>query len=274
MKLFHYTTIDTLAHIMNNRCLKFNRLDQLDDITESEPFAAYNPLQYIFSCSFTYDSVENIPLWRMYANMETGIRLEFDSNKLFELKPVPLKMPSHSHENCEFPLFLYTAIKSEDILNDDYALMYWNITEEDSLFSCIKLKKIKYIDDFKEKYKSLLEINDVRKSDGSISRSLTYKPTDFGFYKSRYWEFQKEVRCLIYAAPFPKNQKEMSDIASGKRELRTKQILVPISDYTLDNIKITLAPKVTEASRLIVESLTKELQNASIQNSSLRGKIR
>lgn len=154
MRLFHYTTIDTLAHIMNNRSLKFNRLDQLDDITESEPFAAYNPLQYIFSCSFTYDPVENIPLWRMYANMETGIRLEFDANKLFELKPVHLKMPSHSRECCEFPLFLYTAIKSENILNDDYTLMHWSITEEDSLCSCIKLKKIEYIDDFKRLFKN------------------------------------------------------------------------------------------------------------------------
>lgn len=274
MRLFHYTTIDTLAHIMNNRSLKFNRLDQLDDITESEPFAAYNPLQYIFSCSFTYDPIENIPLWRMYANMETGIRLEFDANKLFELKPVHLKMPSHSRECCEFPLFLYTAIKSENILNDDYTLMHWSITEEDSLCSCIKLKKIEYIDDFKEKYKSKLIIHDVKQSDGSIYRSLKYEPTDFGFYKSRYWEFQKEIRCLIYATPFPKNPKEISDIANGERELRTKQILVPLSDYALNNIKITLAPKATEASRLIVESLTKELQNASIQDSILKGKIR
>ena len=274
MKLYHYTTIDTLAHIMNNRSLKFNRLDQLDDITESEPFADYNPLQYIFSCSFTYDPLESIPLWKMYANMDTGIRIEFDSDRLFKPVLTVLKAPVHSHEQHEFPPFLYTAVKSEDILNDDYMLMYWNLPEEDSLCSCIKLKKIEYIDNFKEKYKSQLEINDVKNSDGSISRSLSYIPTNFGFYKSCYWQFQKEIRGLIYAAPFPKDQNAMSDIASGKRELRTKYILVPISKFSLDNLHITLAPKATESSRLIVESLTKGLQNVRIQDSILKGKIR
>ena len=132
----------------------------------------------------------------------------------------------------------------------------------------MKFNRLDQLDD-----KSLLEINDVKKFNGSIYRSHTYKPTDFGLYKSRYWEFQKEIRCVIYSSPLPKKQK-MSDIASGQRELRTKQILVPISDYALNNITITLAPKVTEASQLIIESLTKELQNASIQNSILRGKIR
>lgn len=274
MRLFHYTTIDTLAHIMNNRSLKFNRLDQLDDMTESEPFAEYNPLQYIFSCSFTYDSIENIPLWRMYANMETGIRIEFESEKLFAPVPVPLKMPTHSHECCEFPPFIYTAIKSEDILNDDYALIYWNIPEEDSLCSCIKLKKIEYLDNFKEKYIEQLQINDVKNSDGSITRSLSYIPTDFGFYKSLYWQFQKEIRGLIYAAPFPKDQNAMSDIASGKRSLKTKQILVPLSDFAINNLIITLAPKVTYASRLIVESLTRDFMNITIHDSVLKGTIR
>lgn len=274
MKLYHYTTIDTLAHIMNNRSLKFNRLDQLDDVTESEPFAVYNPLQYIFSCSFTFDPLESIPLWKMYANMNTGIRIEFDSDRLFRPVLTVLKVPAHSHEQHEFPPFLYAAVKSEDILNDDYMLMYWSFPEEYSLCSCIKLKKIEYIDNFKEKYKSQLEINDVKNSDGSISRSLSYIPANFGFYKSSYWQFQKEIRGLIYAAPFPKDQNAMSDIASGKRILKTKQILVPLSDYARNNLIITLAPKATDASRLIVESLTKDLKNIIIHDSVLKGTIR
>ena len=152
--------------------------------------------------------------------------------------------------------------------------MYWSFPEEDSLCSCIKLKKIEYIDNFKEKYKSQLEINDVKNSDGSISRSLSYIPTNFGFYKSSYWQFQKEIRGLIYAAPFPKDQNAMSDIASGKRILKTKQILVPLSDYAINNLIITLAPKATDASRLIVESLTKDFKNIIIHDSVLKGTIR
>lgn len=43
MKLFHYTTIDTLALILDSKSIKFSRLDQLDDKQESEPFAEFNP---------------------------------------------------------------------------------------------------------------------------------------------------------------------------------------------------------------------------------------
>lgn len=274
MKLFHYTTIETLAYIVNNRSLKFNRLDQLDDLTESEPFAVYNPLQYIFSCSFTLDSKESIPLWRMYANMETGIRLEFDSDNIFEPTLVPVILPQHSHKCCEFPPFLYTSIKAEEIINEDYSLIFWNYPSDDSLCSCIKLKKIIYLDNFKDEYLSKLKIEDNRDADGSISRKINYMPTDFGYYKSSYWEFQNEIRTLIYATPFPKNNEEISNIVSGKRALRTTQILVPLSDYALNNLKIRLSPKSSEAAKLIVNSLVNNLQNVSIEDSVLRGKIR
>ena len=274
MKLFHYTTIDTLAHIMNNRSLKFSRLDQLDDVTEAEPFADFNPLQYIFSCSFTYDPIENIPLWKMYANMETGIRLEFDSNKMFEPVQTFLKTPFHPFKSFETPVSVNTAIKSENIFTEDYILIYWNSSQEDNLCDCIKLKKIEYLDSIKEKYRTLLKIDDVQDGANSIHREIFFQPTDFGFYKTLYWEFQKEIRCLIYAVPYNKNQKEKSQFVSGKRVLKTKHIFVPISDYILNNLKITLAPKATEASRLIVESLTKGLRNVNIQNSALKGEIR
>ena len=66
----------------------------------------------------------------------------------------------------------------------------------------------------------------------------------------------------------------MSDIASGKRILKTKQILVPLSDYARNNLIITLAPKATDASRLIVESLTKDFKNIIIHDSVLKGTIR
>lgn len=34
MKLYHYTTIDTLALILKNRTIRFNRLDKVDDLEE------------------------------------------------------------------------------------------------------------------------------------------------------------------------------------------------------------------------------------------------
>ena len=62
MKIYHYTTIETLALILESKSIKFSRLDMLDNKTESEPFSNFNTLNYIFSSSYTYDESENIPL--------------------------------------------------------------------------------------------------------------------------------------------------------------------------------------------------------------------
>lgn len=48
MKIYHYTTIETLALILESKSIKFSRLDMLDNKTESEPFSNFNPLNYIF----------------------------------------------------------------------------------------------------------------------------------------------------------------------------------------------------------------------------------
>lgn len=274
MKIYHYTTIETLALILESKYIKFSRLDMLDDKTESEPFSVFNPLQYIFSSSYTYDDTENIPLWKMYANMETGIRIEFDTDTMFSPGWKKLIAPTHNQEICKLPPFLYTSILSEDILNSDYLLYYWNRTDSDTISDCIiKIKKIEYKDNFVEIYKSKLNINDINKIN-SIERNISYNPTDFGFYKSNYWEFQKEIRLLIYSSPFPKDKNEISEIVSGKRELKTTSIFVPLSEKCLQNIKITLSPKVSKASRIIVKALLSQYPNAVVVDSCLHGTIR
>lgn len=273
MKLYHYTTIDTLALILDSKSIKFSRLDQLDDKMESEPFADFNPLQYIFSASFTNDAMESIPMWKMYANMETGIRIEFDSDTMFNPTVKEIVIPKHEHEQAEYPRLIYTAVNTNDILNSDYALAYWHSKEEDSICQCIKLKKITYINDFKEKYKSLITIDDSVEY-GQISRNVKYNPYDFGFYKNEYWSFQREVRLFIYAIPFAKDKEEINNIVANKRPLKSTLIFVPLSDRCLQNLTITLSPKITYASRIIVKALLAKYPHVKIMDSCLSNTIR
>lgn len=273
MKLFHYTTINTLALILDTKSIKFSRLDQLDDKTEAEPFAEFNPLQYIFSASFTDDPVESIPMWRMYANMETGIRIEFDSETLINPTLKKIVIPNNEHECAEFPPFLYTALNVNDVVNSDYALAYWNINDKDAIDQCIKLKTISYINDFKDKYKSLIKIG-TKIENGKITRNIQYNPTSFGFYKSEYWAFQKEVRLLIYAVPFAKNNEEIDIIVANNRPLSSTFILVPLADKCLQNLIITLSPKVSNSSRLIVKALVEKYPNVKVLDSCLFNTIR
>lgn len=265
MKLFHYTTIDSLAHILNSRSIKFNRLDQLDDLSESEEFGSFNPLKFTFSSSFTWDERENIALWKMYANMETGVRLEFDSSSMFNPKLTDL--PPHSLTGNLIPKSIRTSLKSTDIVNKDFILIYWGSTDSHNLGDGIYLKNVEYNDNIKDIYKSLIKINP---SDGSLNCDVW----EFGFYKSKYWEFQKEVRLLIYTMPNCHIESDFDRLLSNDRHLETTSIFVPLSDFALDNLQIVLSPKATDASRIIVESLTSNLSNISIKDSDLKRIIR
>lgn len=53
MKLYHYTTIDTLALILKNRTIRFNRLDKVDDLEEKVVSCGVNLAQYIFASCWT-----------------------------------------------------------------------------------------------------------------------------------------------------------------------------------------------------------------------------
>lgn len=61
MKLYHYTTIDTLALILKNRTIRFNRLDKVDDLEEKVVSCGVNLAQYIFASCWTKDAEESIP---------------------------------------------------------------------------------------------------------------------------------------------------------------------------------------------------------------------
>lgn len=265
MKLFHYTTIDSLAHILKSRSIKFNRLDQLDDLSESEEFGSFNPLKYTFSSSFTWDYRENIALWKMYANMERGVRLEFDSSSMFNPKLTDL--PPHSIKGNMIPKSIITSLKSTDIVNHDFLLIHWGSADTNNLGKGICLKKVEYNDNIKDVYKSLIKINS---SDGSLACNVW----EFGFYKTKYWEFQKEVRLLIYTMPNCHSEDDFHRLVSNNRILKTTSIFVPLSDFALDHLQIVLSPKATDASRIIVESLTSNLSNISIKDSALKRIIR
>ena len=268
MNLFYYTTIQTLALILDSKCIRFRRLDFMDDLKEAEDFSVYNPLQYIFTFCLTRDKTENIPMWKMYSNLETGIRIEFNKETIFAPSYKGTQIPKSSQEKIEFPHNIYTALRPLDIINSDYGCLYLNTLSKESI---ITYKDVIYGDSYKEKYVNCLYCKDDLEQK---TRNISFKPHDFGFYKTKYWEFQQESRFLIHTFPFPKTHDELQKLACSNKKLETEYIDVPLSDGCLNNLVIRLSPKADYASRLIVEALTKRYSNIRIEDSDLKGHLR
>ena len=81
MKLYHYTSIETLALILKNKTIRFSRLDRVDDPDEySFKEDGITPAHYCFVSCWTKNSKENLPQWYMYGNSTHGVRIEIDSD--------------------------------------------------------------------------------------------------------------------------------------------------------------------------------------------------
>lgn len=78
--IHHYTNINTLALILKNKTIRFNRLDKLDDISEEESFNVLKISKYFFVSCWTYDHEESIPQWNMYTEKMAGVRITLPQN--------------------------------------------------------------------------------------------------------------------------------------------------------------------------------------------------
>ena len=73
MRIYHYTSVDTLEKILSGKSILFRRLDCVDDVME---YTVSEFAKYMFISCWTESKEENIPLWKMYTTDITKV-LEF-----------------------------------------------------------------------------------------------------------------------------------------------------------------------------------------------------
>lgn len=74
--LYHYTTIDTLALILKNKTIRFNKLTNTDDLEESMTSDLSNLGRFLFVSCWTDSAEESIPLWHIYSRNLSGVRIK------------------------------------------------------------------------------------------------------------------------------------------------------------------------------------------------------
>lgn len=261
MKLYHYTSIETLALILKNGTIKFNRLDTVDDLEEAGYTSDGMQLgKYMFVSCWTKSSEENIALWSMYADKGKGIRIELDEDMFREYKAQDTQYVkvAKQEENILIPL--------SEIIRDD--CMFFIPTKNNKyLFQ----RDIIYVDHPNEKVKDAF----TRNNDGyNINFSL------IGKYKRTYWKFQEETRFSLVAIPCDKNTSingspQIFYNIKKNIELPFKEYYLKLKPEVLDNIMVRLGPSCTEADNIIIEALLNEYtSNGKAVKSKLDGVIK
>lgn len=264
MKIHHYTTLETLALILKNKTIRFNRLDQMDDPCERNIFSTgMDWSKCTFVSCWTEDAEEKIPLWEMYASGK-GVRISIDKDfidwentEAFNVGPnggkhIPPSSPKELGA-IEVPLFGYE--------------IYGKLNNQ------ICYHKMKYIS---EKEELDLHIR-IGANQTLIQKTLTqFDFEEFvGLYKTEHWKFQDETRFRIFAFPCYETIKEEKSFESMVNEIQQhgnnnfRYIDVPIKPKALDELEIMLSPNASQGHAEILNALKEVYPNIQLRNSRL-----
>lgn len=232
IKLYHYTSIETLALILANKRIRFNRLDQVDDAEESiYSSGEWNTQlgQYTFASCWTDLEEENPALWKMYTNNFRGVRIGIKSKHIFDIKEVDDKV--------------FCIGDSNEKVGEDF-----------------KIRHLDYLETFfKIKYKKAEELKEIIKN--AISRPSNPEAKGWGLstfqigrYKREIWGFQSEWRFKIFVHPIDNNG-DYTSMYVNNTPISINNIDVKLSDNFVDNFEIVLGPLCNDADRYIVESI-------------------
>ncbi len=268
--LYHYTNIETLALILKNRTIRFNSLDKMDDLQEQETADIKNIGQFCYISSWTDDSTESIPMWNMYASLNLGVRIKLRKNpfKIYDNTADALSKvvnaPVTDNSNGK-------PLQSIIPLTEMFAKGFFSVQAMNKQLLC----KVEYTDDSEKLYPHIL------KEDGD---RFTLVLGDLGKHKNLHWKFQNEWRYILTILPLDINQPvEKSlvnfQIIANKMKLGLEKQPFPhydmfISDEAFEDMEITLSPRISAGSRIIVQNLIEKFNpSATLTESSLVGLI-
>lgn len=271
----HYTDIRTLALILRDKTIRFNRLDRVDDVSEGEAFTILKLERFFFVSCWTQDQEESLPQWNMYTTDMAGVRISLPK-RLFNYQPLIIPTDRGNIEHANF----ISPIPFERIFADNYLILPSFLSEEH--FG----REVVYVDDFIERKNNAIKI---RVDSEGVFNGQIKDPTGIAALKSPEWAFQKEFRFVLFIFPSVPLQsrtvfsKEFSEripnvVASSLYHGRGANLDffdVDIDPLILRSTVVTTGPLCTEGDRLIVESLVeKYAPNGSVEVSKFQGTIR
>ena len=268
MKIYHYTNLESLALILKNKTIRFNRLDKVDVLEEGNVESlGVKFCKYVFASCWTESEEESIPLWKMYGGDFGGVRISMEKEMFKEYIVSNLNF-----ENLKTQGSILSIIPPQDYTKPDFFIYpFWGYAN--SMF----YRKITYVDDINKYIKDAIQIT---KYDNGKNKA-TIKMGSFGSYKNKRWKFQDESRFVLYILPLnPLIESQNPDMPTNIINclLQNKSLLfshydMHLKDEIINTMEITLSPSVTDAQRVIIEALRdKYIPQAKIIESSL-GKV-
>lgn len=250
-KLSHYTNIEVLKLISQNKSIKLNRIDNVNDLMEKNYLGEESAYSSYFISSFTYRQDESIPQWFMYTKNTKGIRLTFNfksnlgsnAEGFIDLsRPLELYDSNHNKLHSTLPPKEYKGFYYDQGTFHNYVPIH--------IHTCDIFYTNDYVSGTTESF-----------TNGSVKlHNTTYAAKT----KSILWDFEQETRIIGKFRPVKEVEIEIPDY-----------MLLPISFDALSSITITCNPWITRSERYQLNKIIKQLPcSINIENSILHKLIK
>lgn len=269
--LYRYTSLESLALILKSRQIRLNPLDKMDDLQEQKTADVENLGKFVFISSWTEESDESIPMWRMYTDPRAGVRIKIRKNPFVwhgtKGSDIVEKIGLHAVDMKSLNGKLPTFLDMSELMDKGYYSV--------QAFGGKILEQVTYT-------------NEIEKLEPVISHiegnKMTLELNKLGRHKNTYWSFQKEWRYIMTFIPFDFK----SDVGTMelKFNLTANKLLhgietPPFRFYNLDiaseafeEMEITCSPQMSAGNKILLDALVEKYNpHAAVCESGLLGKL-
>lgn len=248
--LYHYTSLETLACILKYKKLRFTRLDLVNDKNEARSIDIKKANSLVFVSCWTNNENESIPMWNMYTNGMSGVRIK-----------VPINLFKGRREPIIFERGGARIITDSNFYTIERESPASGINGK----SIIGPNKIHYSNESK-----YLETKCIEKVDNLLNIDLS----DLGMFKNLSWAYEDEWRFRILGmidSYYPDDDFTKTVILDlEKYKVIPTYIDIEIDSDIFNVLEITTGPKITDPQMIILESLIeKYAPKTTIYNSQL-----
>jgi hypothetical protein len=275
-RIYHYTSIESLALILKTRKLRFTRLDGVDDVREAQAHAGIDFGKFFFVSCWTQQAEESIPQWSMYSREMQGVRLELP---VFPFTNDPLR-PKQGWTGIEWQGDLLSPLPFEALWGPSYFITPMFLRREHFA------GPVEYVPSVADAYARSIQ-REVH-PDGRANLKIEALPL-LPRRKSIEWHFQKEYRFSLFVLPslpvppmgpgspqfFEMIGQHMSNSFINNVDPRIAFVDVDLSGEAFQDLVVRTGPLATAGGQASIEALVARFApEARIEPSALSGAIR
>lgn len=255
--IYHYTNLETLKLILQNRTFRLSSLNRMDDLEEGETGDFQKLGKHIYVSSWTKNHEDSLLLWTLYSRTDDGVRLRMKTD-IFKTEKIDKHVMMHG--------------------------VYAHVTEtfNPGILERMLTKNVSFVPP-----RAVLQEITYTNDENLIRPTVhTEHPNGFqvatgqlGIFKRYEWRDQQEVRHVLRSLPVNVKEMAFQDQPNGLEilleKIRTREdfgfIDLSLRDDAFDDLEILCGPKMSgESKEELNEVLAQYGLHATVRDSKLK----